>query len=121
MTTDSALDTTPGVIPYVEFHTGPRRLLTIDLTTGNSRVLAKYRPVASIDGRQYIVVWGPVSWEIPADRNVHVSVHLEGDYLAQAASVILPPGDGRKVLHYATDYMSGIGTLSDPPQQAPAN
>ena len=109
MTTES---TTPGVIPYVEFHTGTRRLLTIDLTTGNSRVLDKYRPVASIDGRQYVVVWGPVTWEIPADRNVHVSVHLEGDYLAQAASVILPPGEGRVALRYATDYMSGIGSLA---------
>ena len=108
----STLGATPGVIPYVEFHTGPRRLLTIDLTTGNTRVLAKYRPVASIDGRQYDVVWGPVSWEIPADRNVHVSVHLEGDYLAQAASVILPPGEERTFLRYATDYMSGIGSLS---------
>lgn len=112
MTTDSAHAATPGVIPYVEFHTGTRRLLTIDLTTGNSRVLDKYRPVASIDGRQYVVVWGPVTWEIPADRNVHVSVHLEGDYLAQAASVILPPGDGRVALRYATDYMSGIGSLA---------
>ena len=121
MTTDSALGATPGVIPYVEFHTGPRRLLTIDLTTGNTRVHEKYRPVASIDGRQYVVVWGPVSWEIPADRNVHVSVHLEGEYLAQAASMILPPGEERRVLHFATDYMSGIGTLSDARQQTPGN
>lgn len=108
----SELSRTPGVIPYVEFHTGPRRLLTIDLTTGNAPVRAKYRPIASIDGRQYVVVWGPVSWEVPADRNVHVSVHLEGDYLAQTASLILPSGDGRVVLTYATDYMSGIGRLS---------
>lgn len=111
-TNEPNLASTPGVIPYVEFHTGPRRLLTVDLTTGNSRAQDRYRPVASIDGRQYIVVWGPVSWEIPADRNVHVSVHLEGDYLAQTASVILPPGDGRMVLHYATDYMSGLGSLT---------
>ena len=109
---EPSLATTPGVIPYVDFHNGLRRLLTVDLTTGNSRVQDKYRPVASIDGRQYVVVWGPVSWEIPADRNVHVSVHLEGDYLAQAASVILPPGDGRTVLRYTTDYMSGIGSLT---------
>ena len=106
------LASTPGVIPYVEFHTGPRRLLTIDLTTGSSRVQDRHRPVASIDGRQYVVVWGPVSWEIPADRNVHVSVHLEGDIIAQAASVILPPADGRAVLRYTTDHMSGIGTLT---------
>lgn len=112
MTTESALGSTPGVIAYVEFHTGPRRLLTVDLTTGSSRMQDKYRPIASIDGRQYVVVWGPVTWEIPADRNVHVSVHLEGDYIAQAASVILPPGDGRVMLHYATDYGSGIGSLT---------
>ncbi len=106
------LGSTPGVICYVEFHTGPRRLLTIDLTTGNSQARARYRPVASIDGRQYVVVWGPVSWEIPADRNVHVSVHLEGDHLTQTASLILPPGAERAVLVYATDYTSGIGSLA---------
>ncbi|PUA82674.1 hypothetical protein [Nocardioides currus] len=111
MTTASELATTPGVIPYVEAHSGPRRLLTVDLTTGNAPVRAKYRPIASIDGRQYVVVWGSVSWEIPADRNVHVSVHLEGAYIAQTASLILPPGDGRVVLTYATDYRSGIGSL----------
>ena len=37
---------------------------------------------------------------------------LEGDYLAQAASVILPPGEGRVALRYATDYVSGIGSLA---------
>lgn len=108
----TTLATTPGVIAYVEFHDGPRRLLTIDLTTGNSRVLDKYRPIVSIDGRQYVVVWGQVSWEIPADRNVHVSVHLEGDYIAQTASLIQPPGEERVILRYATDYMSGIGSLT---------
>ena len=100
--TQQPLSTTPGVIPYVEAHDGPRRLLTLDLTTGNSMVRDKYRPIASIDGRQYVVVWGPVSWEIPADRNVHVSVHLEGDYIAQAASLILEPGSERRAFLYAT-------------------
>ena len=42
---------------------------------------------------------------------VDVSVHLEGDYIAQTASLILPPGEGRVGLTYATDYMSGIGSL----------
>lgn len=53
-----------------------------------------------------------MSWEIPADRNVHVSVHLEGDHLTQTASLILPPGKERAVLVYATDYASGIGSLA---------
>ena len=108
------LASTPGVIPYVEHHVGPRRLLTIDLQTGNRMVRDKYRPIASIDGRQYVVVWGPVSWEIPADRNVHVSVHLEGEYVAQAASMIMAPRTERQVLVYKTHYLNGIGELLDP-------
>lgn len=112
LTSMSTHATTPGVIPYVEFHTGPRRLLTLDLTTDNSRALDRHRPIASIDGRQYVVVWGQVTWEIPADRNVHVSVHLEGDIITQTASLILPPGEGRAALRYATHYSTGNGSLS---------
>lgn len=100
----------PGVIPYVEYHRGARRLLTLHLTTGNPLVRAKIPPIASIDGRQYVVYWGPVTFEIPADRAVHVSVHVEGDAIVQAASVLLPPGDSL-VLTYATDYPTGRGTL----------
>ena len=108
------LASTPGVIAYVDYHDGPRRLVTLDLTTGNAMVRDKYRPIVSIDGRQYVVVWGQVTWEIPADRNVHLSVHIEGDYLAQAASLILPPGTANEVRRYETHYGSGIGTLADP-------
>ena len=43
---------------------------------------------------------------------MHVSVHLEGEYIAQTASLILPPGEERVILRYATDYMSGIGSLT---------
>ncbi|MCW2835640.1 MAG: hypothetical protein JWN68_3593 [Nocardioides sp.] len=115
----SDLGATPGVIPYVEFHTGPRRLLTIDLSL-NSKALVKWYPIVSIDGRQYVVVPGPVSWEIPADRNVHVSAHLDGEVLGRApASFILPPGEGREFLTYST--RSGAGSLihaSPPPTHA---
>lgn len=106
----------PNVIPYVDQHDGLRRLLTVDHTSSKNLVKSKYRPITSIDGRQYVVLWGPVSFEIPGDRNVHVSVHLEGEYIAQAASLILPPGDGDVVLVYDTDYMSGIGSLQPPAQ-----
>ncbi|HXH79723.1 hypothetical protein [Nocardioides sp.] len=108
----------PGVIPYVEFHTGPRRLLTIDLAIGNSRILRTWFPVVSIDGRQYLVVPGPVSWEIPADRNVHVSAHLEGEHSGQAASTILPPGEERVFLVFST---AGGGALVEAPRQAPGS
>ena len=54
---------------------------------------AKIPPIVGIDGRSYVVYWGPVTFEIPADRNVHISVHCEGDAIVQAASALLPPGE----------------------------
>jgi hypothetical protein len=102
----------PGVIPYVEFHPGPRRVLTLNLTSGNGMVVSKYRPIVSIDGRQYVVIWGAVPFEVPADRNVHVSVHLEGDIVGQVASMLLPPGDQPLAFRYETHYGSGVGSLA---------
>ncbi|MFD9896202.1 hypothetical protein ACFWY9_43220 [Amycolatopsis sp. NPDC059027] len=96
MTSPSVLATAPGVIPYVEYHDGPRRLLVIDIPCGGNEA-RRSAPIASIDGRQYVVSWGTVSFEIPADRNVHVSVYLQssggGAHYAstQFASAILPP------------------------------
>jgi len=51
-----------------------------------------------------------VTFEIPADRAVHVSVHVEGDTIVQAASALLPPGESLQ-LTYATDYPTGRGSL----------
>ncbi|WP_248580201.1 hypothetical protein [Nocardioides sp. InS609-2] len=114
-----SLSSTPGVIPYVEWHTGPRRTLTVGLTTGNSVVGKKYRPIVSVDGRQYVVVWGPVTFEAPADRNVHLSVHLEGDIVGQVASLLLPPSGQDLRFRYETHYNTGVGTLTpDPGPQA---
>lgn len=83
--------TTPGVppVPYVEYHLGERRVLLLRLLS--SGMLGSFPPVVSIDGRQYISVWGDVPFEIPADRPVHVSVHVEYERMASAASVLLPP------------------------------
>ncbi|WP_193605761.1 hypothetical protein [Nocardioides dongkuii] len=100
----------PGVIPYVEFHTGERRVLTVHLTSGNGMLTSKVPPVVSIDGRQYVVYWGSVSFEVPADRAVHLSVHVEGAHLGQAATALLPPG-GALALTYRTDFLSGVGSL----------
>lgn len=100
----------PGLIPYVEHHTGPRRHLTLHLTTANAIVRAKIPPIVGIDGRSYVVYWGLVTFEIPADRNVHLSVHCEGDAIVQAASALLPPGDSL-TLTYGTDHLTGRGTL----------
>ncbi len=105
----------PWLIPYVEHHQGTRRVLTLQLTTGNAAVSSKYRPIVSIDGRQYVVVWGPVHFEIPADRNVHVSVHLEGDLVSQVASSLLGPGEENLAFRYETHYGSGSGSLTPEP------
>jgi hypothetical protein len=103
----------PGVIPYVDFHQGPRRFLTLNLTSGNQVAVSKHRPIVSIDGRQYLVIWGGVTFEVPADRNVHVSVHVEADHVTQVASMLLPPGDQPKGFLYETHYTSGIGSLTE--------
>lgn len=100
----------PGVITYVEHHQGQRRRLTLNLTSGNLAA-GRHHPVVSIDGRRYVVVWGTVTFEIPADRNVHVSVHVEAEYLTQVASMLLPPGDQSRTFTYETHYGTGIGTL----------
>lgn len=97
-----------GVIPYVDHHAGERRLLTLHLTSGNWT--GKNPPIVSVDGRQYIVYWGSVTFEVPGDRSVHVSVHIEAERIGQAASVLLPPGNS-VALTYRTDFMSGQGSL----------
>ena len=101
----------PWLIPYVDYYTGATRVLTLELTSSNGTVVAKHRPIVSIDGRQYVVVWGLVSFEIPADRNVHVSVHVQADIVAQVASLLLPPG-GSTALRYETQYLAGVGSLT---------
>lgn len=107
----TAMPAHPAVIPYVEAHDGPRRLMTIALTSGNVGA-SKHVPVVGIDGRRYVVVWGVVTFEVPADRNVHVSVHIEADYLTQACSMLLPPGGQPASLRYETHYTSGRGSLT---------
>ena len=69
-------------------------------------------PIASIDGRQYAVVWGTVTFEIPAGRNVHVSVYVEAAFITQAASMLLPPGTDPLRYVYETHYTSGVGSLT---------
>lgn len=115
MTSPTDLARVPGVIPYVDNHDGPRRLLTIEIpSVGMGARL--YVPVASIDGRQYVVSWGAVSFEIPADRNVHVSVHLQSNRGTDSvstpfASTILPPHSAP--MRLATVFSTGQeGTLT---------
>jgi len=95
--------TTPsGVIPYVDHHVGPKRLLTVSLEAGGgllggiSKTVVK--PNLFVDGRQYIVYWGPVTVEVPADRSVHIGVGMQDGL--RGASVLLPPGTEPLALRY---------------------
>jgi hypothetical protein len=58
------------------------------------------------------VLWSVLTFEIPADRSVHVSVHLEGEYITQVASLLLSAGEHTARFRYATDYGSGAGSLT---------
>ncbi len=113
MTEPADLAKLPGVIPYVDNHTGPRRLLTIDISV--HRHAEVFVPLASIDGRQYVVSWGSVTFEIPADRNVHVSVHLQTNYSGGAsvatpfASIVLAPYP--TPVRLATQFTNAEGSL----------
>lgn len=113
MTQQPAPPVPAGVIPYVEFHSGPRRVLSLLLTTGNAVATSRHRPIVSIDGRQYLVIWGGVSFEIPADRGVHVSVHVEAEFVTQVASMLLPPTERPQTFRYETHYTSGVGSLTE--------
>lgn len=110
----------PGVIPYVEHHTGPRRLVTIGLSAGGTPLAgyskAMVKPNLFVDGRQYIVYWGEVTVEVPADRSVHIGVGMQDGI--RGASVLLPPGAEPVVLDY---HVPGMGEVSFGPRAAPQN
>ena len=100
--TESASPTPAGVIPYVDHHTGPKRLVTIGISAGggmlSSMAKTTTKPNVFVDGRQYIVYWGEVTVEVPADRSVHIGVGMQDGI--RGASVLLPPGPGPVVLDY---------------------
>jgi hypothetical protein len=110
--------TPPGVIPYVEHHTGPRRLVTVGLSAGGTPLAgyskAMVKPNLFVDGRQYIVYWGEVTVEVPADRSVHIGVGMQDGI--RGASVLLPPGSEPVVLDY---HVPGMGEASFGPRPAP--
>ncbi len=96
-------------IPYVDHHTGAKRVLLMHLRPPGAT--SKIPPVVSIDGRQYVVFWGTVAFEVPADRPVHVSVHLIANTMTQAGTALLLPPH-KPELTYNTNYMSGQASLS---------
>ena len=99
--------TPPGVIPYVEAHDGPRRVITVRLVEPSSPLsgmtTSMVMPNVFVDGRQYIVYWGTVSLEAPADRAVHLAVGMQDGL--RGASVLLPPSSAPVVMEYKVGSM----------------
>ncbi|WP_299052797.1 hypothetical protein [uncultured Nocardioides sp.] len=110
------MSTPTGVIPYVEFHQGPKRILTVHLEVtavlGGTPLRARVAPGLFVDGRQYLVYWGQVHVEVPADRAVHIGVGVQDGL--QGASILLPPGEGPAHLRYEVGH-GGASLVPAPP------
>ena len=108
--TEPASQTPAGVIPYVDHHIGPKRLVTVNLDAGSGPLkgLAKstVKPNLFVDGRQYIVYWGQVTVEVPADRPVHIGVGMQDG--VRGASLLLPPGAEPVLLDYRVPSMGEV-------------
>ena len=99
-------------IPWAGDRSAPPRLLTLDLrATALTRGVS---PAVVIDGRQYVVDWGRVLLEVPADRPVHLTVLTLHRRPLAAASTVLTP-DREPVLEYsAPSHLSRPGDLGSP-------
>lgn len=111
--------TPEGVIPYVDAHTGPKRLATVTLhapggTPFAGLTQAALKPNFFVDGRQYIVYWGQVTFELPADRSVHLAVGMQDGL--RGASMLLPPGADNVALVYHVPAM-GEASLGPEPRR----
>ena len=94
--------TPAGVIPYIDHHTGPKRLVTVTMEPVKALVRGvtekMMQPTLHVDGRPFIVYWGRVTVEAPADRAVHLAVGLQDGM--RGASVLLEAGTGPAHLLY---------------------
>jgi hypothetical protein len=108
--TEPASQTPAGVIPYVDHHTGPKRYVTVGLEAGGGPLgsvsKSTVKPNLFVDGRQYIVYWGQVTVEVPADRPVHLGVGMQDG--VRGASLLLPPGTDPVQLVYHVPSMGEV-------------
>ena len=75
---------------------------------------AMVKPNVFVDGRQYLVYWGRVTFEVPADRAVHFGVGMQDGL--RGASMLLAPGPEAVELAYVAPAM---GEVSFGPAQPP--
>ncbi|WP_456696978.1 hypothetical protein [Aeromicrobium sp. P5_D10] len=100
---------TSGEISYAGPPTTSRRVLELDLR--RSLIAKGYQPTVAIDGQRYVCDWGRWRFEIPADRPVHVSVHIEHRRPVGAASLILDPSQPPQLEYSAPAHLSQPGSL----------
>ena len=105
--------TPPGDIPYIDHHIGRKRLVTVTLEPIKALLGGAtekmMQPTLHVDGRPFIVYWGRVTVEAPADRAVHVAVGLQDGL--RGASVLLEPGVDPAYLLYQVPAV-GQATLA---------
>ncbi len=102
---------TPGgvVIPYGGQPAASKRVL--DLCLKRSLISKGSSPVVGIDGLSYISSWGRHLFEIPADRPVHLSVHIQRRAQVGTASLVLSPQELATVDYSAPAYLSYPGSM----------
>lgn len=81
-------------IPYSGYHVGPRRTLTVNLRCVSSSPEVVH---VTIDGSTYVLPWGVVNFDVPADRPVSVIVyqmtrHAGSESVSGLARTVLAPG-----------------------------
>jgi hypothetical protein len=101
-----------ALIPWAGDRAVPLRVLTLDLRP--TTLTRGISPAVLLDGRQYVVAWGHVALEVPADRPAHVTVLALHRRPLAAASLVLMP-DRQPVLEYsAPSHLSRPGDLGAP-------
>ena len=101
----------PPIIPYVDQHVGPKRVLDLVCRRG---IISGGGLEVSIDGRAYPVAWGLSRFEVPADRPVSVGVMQTLNGGVGHAHVVLTP-DVPPVLEYrGPAHLTKRGDLGPP-------
>ena len=99
------------VIPYVDQHAGPKRVLDLVCRRG---MISGAGVEVSIDGRAYPVAWGVTRFEIPADRAVSVGVMQTLKGGVGHAHVVLDPGMPPALEYRGPAHLSKRGDLGPP-------
>ena len=101
----------PTIIPDADQHTGPKRVLSLDLRRGFD---SGSGVEVSIDGRAYPVDWGRSLFEIPADRPVSIGVAQTVSGGSGRAQLVLTPQMPPTLEYRGPANLSQRGDLGQP-------